>query len=149
MKNQKGVGATLFPFLIKKNMLKTYAIKEVESSLVFIVNNKAVRIEFRNGNSRYPAKYTTGDPIIQKAIEQDERFGEIIDLIEQYDNGKEKTEPISTDTEGLKQITHVINLQDAKNYLGGKLGIPLSELTSKAKIKTKAREHKVCFPNLA
>ena len=61
---------------------KTYGMNALEVSTTFRVNGKTVRVSFTDGVptgiGKRSARYTTDDPVMQAAIEADERFNETI-----------------------------------------------------------------------
>lgn len=133
----------------------TYEIHgQIERNCYFRIGKALVRIEFTGGaiNSTgvYPAQYTTDNPLFQRAIESSDAFrcGEIKHgKIEEIDDNKTAT-PVATAESDVTVVTDVTNMQQARACLMAEpYNCSLSQLQSKAAIKSVAKANSVSFPN--
>ena len=133
----------------------TYEIHgQIERNCYFRIGKALVRIEFTGGaiNSTgvYPAQYTTDNPLFQRAIESSDAFrcGEIKHgKIEEVDDNKTAT-PVATTESDVTVVTDVTNMQQARACLMAEpYNCSLSQLQSKAAIKSVAKANSVSFPN--
>ncbi len=133
----------------------TYEIHgQIERNCYFRIGKALVRIEFTGGaiNSTgvYPAQYTTDNPLFQRAIESSDAFrcGEIKHgKIEEVDDNKTAT-PVATAESDVTVVTDVTNMQQARACLMAEpYNCSLSQLQSKAAIKSVAKANSVSFPN--
>ena len=132
----------------------TYEIHgQIERNCYFRIGKALVRIEFTGGaiNSTgvYPAQYTTDNVLFQRAIENSDAFrcGEIKHgRIEELDESK-STAPVATESD-VAVVTDVTNMQQARACLMAEpYNCSLSQLQSKAAIKSVAKANSVSFPN--
>ena len=113
-----------------------------------------VRIEFTGGaiNSTgvYPAQYTTDNALFQRAIENSDAFrcGEIKHgKVEELDDNKPAV-PAAAAESDVTVVTDVTNMQQARACLMAEpYNCSLSQLQSKAAIKSVAKANSVSFPN--
>lgn len=133
----------------------TYEIHgQIERNCYFRIGKALVRIEFTGGaiNSTgvYPAQYTTDNPLFQRAIESSDAFrcGEIKHgKIEEVDDNKTATS-VATAESDVTVVTDVTNMQQARACLMAEpYNCSLSQLQSKAAIKSVAKANSVSFPN--
>ena len=133
----------------------TYEIHgQIERNCYFRIGKALVRIEFTGGaiNSTgvYPAQYTTDNVLFQIAIENSDAFrcGEIKHgRIEELEENK-ATAPVATAESDVTVVTDVTNMQQARACLMAEpYNCSLSQLQSKAAIKSVAKANSVSFPN--
>ena len=133
----------------------TYEIHgQIERNCYFRIGKALVRIEFTGGaiNSTgvYPAQYTTDNALFQRAIENSDAFrcGEIKHgKVEELDDNKPAV-PATAAESDVTVVTDVTNMQQARAYLMAEpYNCSLSQLQSKAAIKSVAKANSVSFPN--
>lgn len=134
---------------------KRYAIHgKVEMSVLIPINNAKLRVNFTNGvinsNGITPATFSTSDPVVQTAIENNKLYQKgLIKLDKKWKIGE--IEPLQNEVQENKDsytvYTDVKSVQSAREVLIRDYKIPLSELQDKERIKNKAEELKVKFPN--
>lgn len=134
---------------------KRYAIHgKVEMSVLIPINNAKLRVNFTNGvinsNGITPATFSTSDPVVQTAIENNKLYQKgLIKLDKKWKIGE--IEPLQNDVQENEDsytvYTDVKSVQSAREVLIRDYKIPLSELQDKERIKNKAEELKVKFPN--
>lgn len=142
---------------------KKYAIYgKVEMSVLIPVNNAKLRVNFANGvitpSGITPATFSTSDPIVQTAIENHRLYikgmikleksfkigeVEVNDEKPVSDEDKNEKEPESS----VKSYPDVKNVQSAREILISEYSIPIAELQDKERIKMKAEELGIEFPN--
>ena len=135
----------------------TYEIHgQIERNCYFRIGKALVRIEFTGGaiNSTgiYPAQYTTDNILFQRAIESSDAFrcGEIKHgRIEELDDSKAAaTASVAEPENYVTVVTDVTNMQQARACLMAEpYNCSLSQLQSKAAIKSVAKANSVSFPN--
>lgn len=135
---------------------KRYAIHgKVEMSVLIPVNNAKLRVNFTNGvinsNGITPATFSTSDPVVQTAIENNRLYEKgIIKLDKKWKIGEiEETKKESPEKETSEYTNYpdVKNAQSAREVLIRDYNVSLAELQDKERIKNKAEELKVKFPN--
>lgn len=123
-------------------MTKTYISLNVKhlSTSVKIPTGRAY-VTFRE------YKFTTSDPIIQKAIENDSGYG--TEFIE-FKNKSSKSSGTKTSLfkPSLVSINTVSNRQQALEYLSSEYDIELGPNTGIPRIQAIAEQHGIKFPNL-
>ena len=133
----------------------TYEIHgQIERNCYFRIGKALVRIEFTGGaiNSTgvYPAQYTTDNALFQRAIENSDAFrcGEIKHgKVEELDDNKPAV-PAAAAESDVTVVTDVTNMQQARACLMAEpYNCSLSQLQSKAAIKSVANANSVSFPN--
>lgn len=134
---------------------KRYAIHgKVEMSVLIPINNAKLRVNFTNGvinsNGITPATFSTSDPVVQTAIENNKLYQKgLIKLDKKWKIGE--IEPLQKEVQENEDsytvYTDVKSVQSAREVLIRDYKIPLSELQDKERIKNKAEELKVKFPN--
>lgn len=134
---------------------KRYAIHgKVEMSVLIPINNAKLRVNFTNGvinsNGITPATFSTSDPVVQTAIENNKLYQKgLIKLDKKWKIGE--IEPLQNEVQENEDsytvYTDVKSVQSAREVLISDYKIPLSELQDKERIKNKAEELKVKFPN--
>lgn len=142
---------------------KKYAIYgKVEMSVLIPLNNAKLRVNFANGvitpSGITPATFSTSDPIVQTAIENHRLYikgmikleksfkigeVEVNDEKPVSDGDKNEKEPESS----VKSYPDVKNVQSAREILISEYSIPIAELQDKERIKMKAEELGIEFPN--
>lgn len=142
---------------------KKYAIYgKVEMSVLIPLNNAKLRVNFANGvitpSGITPATFSTSDPIVQTAIENHRLYikgmikleksfkigeVEVNDEKPVSDEDKNEKEPESS----VKSYPDVKNVQSAREILISEYSIPIAELQDKERIKMKAEELGIEFPN--
>lgn len=142
---------------------KRYAIYgKVEMSVLIPLNNAKLRVNFANGvitpSGITPATFSTSDPIVQTAIENHRLYikgmikleksfkigeVEVNDEKPVSDGDKNEKEPESS----VKSYPDVKNVQSAREILISEYSIPIAELQDKERIKMKAEELGIEFPN--
>lgn len=142
---------------------KRYAIYgKVEMSVLIPLNNAKLRVNFANGvitpSGITPATFSTSDPIVQTAIENHRLYTkgmikleksfkigevEVNDEKPVSDEDKNEKEPESS----VKSYPDVKNVQSAREILISEYSIPIAELQDKERIKMKAEELGIEFPN--
>lgn len=153
-------------------MIKVYEIRGVvECSRVFRIGKLTVRCDFSGGavneSGIVPAVYSTNNPMTQAIIENSESFKrgyvniqtsikEASDSVNIADKNDPKEKEVNETkvtteinmTDGKTDYPDVKNSNMAKEVLMNEpYKIPLSELTNKATIQTKASELNVTFSN--
>ena len=132
---------------------KTYGMNALEVSTTFRVNGKTVRVSFTDGVptgiGKRSARYTTEDPVMQAAIEADERFNETI-FIERIWNveAKKKAEVKGKGKEAFTEYPYIKRFQDAVNILVSKYKADINALQNRADLKAACEKYKVSFPNM-
>lgn len=134
---------------------KRYAIHgKVEMSVLIPINNAKLRVNFTNGvinsNGITPATFSTSDPVVQTAIENNKLYQKgLIKLDKKWKIGE--IEPLQNEVQENEDsytvYADVKSVQSAREVLIRDYKIPLSELQDKERIKNKAEELKVKFPN--
>lgn len=142
---------------------KRYAIYgKVEMSVLIPLNNAKLRVNFANGvitpSGITPATFSTSDPIVQTAIENHRLYTkgmikleksfkigevEVNDEKPVSDEDKNEKEPESS----VKSYPDVKNVQSAREILISEYSIPIAELQDKERIRMKAEELGIEFPN--
>lgn len=131
-------------------------------SVLIPLNNAKLRVNFANGvitpSGITPATFSTSDPIVQTAIEnhmlyikgmikleKSFKIGEVEvdDEKPVSDEDKNEKEPESS----VKSYPDVKNVQSAREILISEYSIPIAELQDKERIKMKAEELGIEFPN--
>lgn len=145
---------------------KRYAIHgKVEMSVLIPINNAKLRVNFANGvinsNGITPATFSTSDPVVQTAIENNRlyqkglikldrkwKIGEVEEAKEEV-SGSESSGDESSENGTPKYTIYpdVKNAQSAREVLIRDYNVSLAELQDKERIKNKAEELKVKFPN--
>lgn len=135
---------------------KRYAIHgKVEMSVLIPINNAKLRVNFTNGvinsNGITPATFSTSDPVVQTAIENNKLYEKgLIKLDKKWKIGEveeAKEESEEEDTSEYTNYPDVKNAQSAREVLIRDYNVSLAELQDKERIKNKAEELKVKFPN--
>ena len=134
---------------------KRYAIHgKVEMSVLIPINNAKLRVNFTNGvinsNGITPATFSTSDPVVQTAIENNKLYQKgLIKLDKKWKIGEIEPlqEEVQENEDSYTVYTDVKSVQSAREVLIRDYKIPLSELQDKERIKNKAEELKVKFPN--
>ncbi|MBQ5896785.1 MAG: hypothetical protein IIW75_09510 [Bacteroidaceae bacterium] len=134
----------------------TYEIHgQIERNCYFRIGKALVRIEFTGGaiNSTgvYPAQYTTDNVLFQRAIENSDAFrcGEIKHgKVEELDDSKAVASATTAPESDVTVVSDVTNMQQARACLMAEpYNCSLSQLQSKAAIKSVAKANSVSFPN--
>lgn len=131
-------------------------------SVLIPLNNAKLRVNFANGvitpSGITPATFSTSDPIVQTAIENHRLYikgmikleksfkigeVEVNDEKPVSDGDKNEKEPESS----VKSYPDVKNVQSAREILISEYSIPIAELQDKERIKMKAEELGIEFPN--
>lgn len=144
---------------------KRYAIYgKVEMSVLIPLNNAKLRVNFANGvitpSGITPATFSTSDPIVQTAIENHRlyikgmikleksfKIGEVEVNDEKPVSGEDKNEKEAGSQSSVKSYPDVKNVQSAREILISEYSIPIAELQDKERIKMKAEELGIEFPN--
>ena len=144
---------------------KRYAIYgKVEMSVLIPVNNAKLRVNFANGvitpAGITPATFSTSDPIVQTAIENHRLYIKgMIKLEKSFKIGEDEVndeKPVSDEDKNekeagsqssVKSYPDVKNVQSAREILISEYSIPIAELQDKERIKMKAEELGIEFPN--
>lgn len=144
---------------------KRYAIYgKVEMSVLIPVNNAKLRVNFANGvitpAGITPATFSTSDPIVQTAIENNRlylkgmikleksfKIGEVEVDDEKPALDEDKNEKESNSQSSVKSYPDVKNMQSAREILISEYSVPIVELQDKERIKMKAEELGIEFPN--
>lgn len=144
---------------------KRYAIYgKVEMSVLIPVNNAKLRVNFANGvitpSGITPATFSTSDPIVQTAIENHRlyikgmikleksfKIGEVEVNDEKPVSDEDKNEKEAGSQSSVKSYPDVKNVQSAREILISEYSIPIAELQDKERIKMKAEELGIEFPN--
>lgn len=144
---------------------KRYAIYgKVEMSVLIPLNNAKLRVNFANGvitpSGITPATFSTSDPIVQTAIENHRlyikgmikleksfKIGEVEVNDEKSVSGEDKNEKETGSQSSVKSYPDVKNVQSAREILISEYSIPIAELQDKERIKMKAEELGIEFPN--
>lgn len=144
---------------------KRYAIYgKVEMSVLIPVNNARLRVNFANGvitpAGITPATFSTSDPIVQTAIENHRlyikgmikleksfKIGEVEVNDEKPVSDEDKNEKEAGSQSSVKSYPDVKNVQSAREILISEYSIPIAELQDKERIKMKAEELGIEFPN--
>lgn len=144
---------------------KRYAIYgKVEMSVLIPVNNAKLRVNFANGvitpAGITPATFSTSDPIVQTAIENHRlyikgmikleksfKIGEVEVNDEKPVSDEDKNEKEAGSQSSVKSYPDVKNVQSAREILISEYIIPIAELQDKERIKMKAEELGIEFPN--
>ena len=144
---------------------KRYAIYgKVEMSVLIPLNNAKLRVNFANGvitpSGITPATFSTSDPIVQTAIENHRlyikgmikleksfKIGEVEVNDEKSVSGEDKNEKETGSQSSVKSYPDVKNVQSAREILISEYSIHIAELQDKERIKMKAEELGIEFPN--
>lgn len=135
---------------------KRYAIHgKVEMSVLIPINNAKLRVNFTNGvinsNGITPATFSTSDPVVQTAIENNKLYQKgLIKLDRKWKIGEVEEAKEESEKEDSSEYTNypdVKNAQSAREVLIRDYNVSLAELQDKERIKNKAEELKVKFPN--
>lgn len=144
---------------------KKYAIYgKVEMSVLIPVNNAKLRVNFANGvitpSGITPATFSTSDPVVQTAIENNRlylkgmikleksfKIGEVEVDDKKPVSDEEKNEKEPESQSSVKSYPDVKNVQSAREILISEYSIPIAELQDKERIKMKAEELGIEFPN--
>lgn len=144
---------------------KKYAIYgKVEMSVLIPVNNAKLRVNFANGvitpSGITPATFSTSDPVVQTAIENNRlylkgmikleksfKIGEVEVDDEKPASDEDKNEKEPESQSSVKSYPDVKNVQSAREILISEYSIPIAELQDKERIKMKAEELGIEFPN--
>ncbi len=144
---------------------KRYAIYgKVEMSVLIPLNNAKLRVNFANGvitpSGITPATFSTSDPIVQTAIENHRlyikgmikleksfKIGEVEVNDEKPVSDEDKNEKEAGSQSSVKSYPDVKNVQSAREILISEYSIPIAELQDKERIKMKAEELGIEFPN--
>lgn len=135
-------------------------LKDLNRLTYVNIKGKDVPIHF-SGGVIYPRRingsYSTSDPDIQKALENDHRNGEIWKCISKIPLFKKpEVETLEGETAEVpetpaktRKVPEIKTVQDAKEYLASRLdGISKATLTNKAKVLEVAARYNIIFPNL-
>jgi len=108
------------------------------------VDGKPFKIVFGGGmiidGKMINGTFSTNDENIQKAIENDPRFGSIFNLVETYDENK-------VEDSQKEIVSGITDIQSAREYLIGK-GVDHQELNNPKNILKKAEELNLSFPDM-
>lgn len=144
---------------------KRYSIYgKVEMSVLIPLNNAKLRVNFANGvitpSGITPATFSTSDPIVQTAIENHRlyikgmikleksfKIGEVEVNDEKPVSDEDKNEKEAGSQSSVKSYPDVKNVQSAREILISEYSIPIAELQDKERIKMKAEELGIEFPN--
>lgn len=133
-------------------------------SVLIPLNNAKLRVNFANGvitpSGITPATFSTSDPIVQTAIENHRlyikgmikleksfKIGEVEVNDEKSVSGEDKNEKETGSQSSVKSYPEVKNVQSAREILISEYSIPIAELQDKERIKMKAEELGIEFPN--
>lgn len=133
-------------------------------SVLIPLNNAKLRVNFANGvitpSGITPATFSTSDPIVQTAIENHRlyikgmikleksfKIGEVEVNDEKSVSGEDKNEKETGSQSSVKSYPDVKNVQSAREILISEYSIPIAELQDKERIKMKAEELGIEFPN--
>lgn len=133
-------------------------------SVLIPLNNAKLRVNFANGvitpSGITPATFSTSDPIIQTAIENHRlyikgmikleksfKIGEVEVNDEKPVSDEDKNEKEAGSQSSVKSYPDVKNVQSAREILISEYSIPIAELQDKERIKMKAEELGIEFPN--
>lgn len=144
---------------------KKYAIYgKVEMSVLIPVNNAKLRVNFANGvitpSGITPATFSTSDPVVQTAIENNRlylkgmikieksfKIGEVEVNDEKPVSDEDKNEKEPESQSSVKSYPDVKNVQSAREILIREYNVPITELQDKERIKMKSEELGIEFPN--
>lgn len=133
-------------------------------SVLIPLNNAKLRVNFANGvitpSGITPATFSTSDPIVQTAIENHRlyikgmikleksfKIGEVEVNDEKPVSDEDKNEKEAGSQSSVKSYPDVKNVQSAREILISEYSIPIAELQDKERIKIKAEELGIEFPN--
>lgn len=133
-------------------------------SVLIPLNNAKLRVNFANGvitpSGITPATFSTSDPIVQTAIENHRlyikgmikleksfKIGEVEVNDEKPVSDEDKNEKEAGSQSSVKSYPDVKNVQSAREILISEYSIPIAELQDKERIKMKAEELGIEFPN--
>lgn len=133
-------------------------------SVLIPVNNAKLRVNFANGvitpSGITPATFSTSDPVVQTAIENNRlylkgmikleksfKIGEVEVNDEKPVSDEDKNEKEPESQSSVKSYPDVKNVQSAREILISEYSIPIAELQDKERIKMKAEELGIEFPN--
>ena len=133
-------------------------------SVLIPLNNAKLRVNFANDvitpSGITPATFSTSDPIVQTAIENHRlyikgmikleksfKIGEVEVNDEKPVSDEDKNEKEAGSQSSVKSYPDVKNVQSAREILISEYSIPIAELQDKERIKMKAEELGIEFPN--
>ena len=142
-------------------MIKVYGIHGRTTALIQVptASGKSfIEVEFKRGRlglgkSNKAATFSTGDRTVQNIIEDSKYFGNLIKLMQVYDEGgKEVAAPLATEKPEaaevqLTAVPEIKTKEEAVAYLKSK-GAKATQLRSDDGIKKTAELLGVSFPNL-
>lgn len=120
----------------------------IERIIAARIGKATMNITFSGGaldsSGVVPATFVTKNAFEQKVIENHPEFkGGVIKVI----HTQIIDEPKAQEKE-LLSVPEVASLQQARQYLMDKMGVPMEKMQSKAKVLEAAKEKGVTFPNL-
>lgn len=129
-------------------VVKIYKIKANEAVLPLSLGKCKVTAHFKGGNLTNGkwATLSTGDPIVQLAVEQNPRYGKVI-LLERVI----ATEPVDEATEGKTEVKVVegpTTINDVITYLREVEGVEVSAMKTMAAVKKQIACLNLQFPNV-
>lgn len=126
-------------------MVKVYELTRFDGMQIVVTwQGVNVHVEFKGGDSRHRAKFTTNNLFVQDAIENDPRFGKLFLLKEKYNDTPKAKAKAKEKENAKKQVTRVKSVNDAMRWFAENGFNPtgesdLSDLMEKAGVE---------FPNL-
>ena len=120
-------------------MLKVYRITRSTASVIVYKGGVPTRIEFNGAvfHNNYHGQFVTDDADIQKAIEQDSRFGSEIYLAKTY--GEPEVEEVKPVIVPQNTEAKTMNFAQAKEFLIAQ-GVSPDNLTNFLKVKSEAKK---------
>lgn len=120
----------------------------VERIIAVRIGKATMNITFSGGaldsSGVIPATFTTKNIFEQKVIENHPEFKSgVIKVIHTQNIDEPKAEE-----KKLLSVSEITSLQQARQYLMDKYGVPMEKMQSKAKVLEAAKEKGVAFPNL-
>lgn len=120
----------------------------VERIIAVRIGKATMNITFSGGaldsSGVIPATFTTKNIFEQKVIENHPEFKSgVIKVIHTQNIDEPKAEE-----KKLLSVSEITSLQQARQYLMDKYGVPMEKMQSKAKVLEAAKEKDVTFPNL-
>lgn len=131
-------------------VIKIYKIKANEAVIPLTLGKCKVTARFKGGNliSNKWATLTTGDPIVQLAIERNPRYGKAIILEKVIAPQSEESAAEEGKESTLKVVEGPTNLNDILAYLRDVEGVDLAPLKSLAAVKKQIEKLNLSFPNV-
>ena len=126
-------------------MIKVYELTRYDGMAVRInylgVN---VNVEFKGGDYRHRATYTTANVFVQDAIEHDRRYGKLFVMVKKYEDSKKAEIREAVKAANPKRVTKIKNVNQALLYFTD-LG---ANVTGESDLNDLMEQYNVEFPNL-